>query len=308
MASDRFEETPEMSLEAEMLLDAKLIMRDGLCCVRPTAQIDDKGYVPAWRDNLLDGVDPSLIEADFGSAAGGELNDKFRAAHSSAALVVNVFGRFRDGQKPFTIPGLGQLYLERFERTFPTGLRRIPPHLDAVGRGAVGLVAIESKCIEYFTPKQGVFADAYLTLDRCRETPWFAEMMRLRSAPHSYQILNAVQLIKHAFGLINAQDAPATLLYLYWEPADAANHRMLEEHRAEIDQFARNVSCGGGPSFMALSYPELWECWRQSGDPVLVAHAQQLSLRYDGKLDSYEGYSRVNGRKTDAGFFGDDLD
>ena len=297
-----------MSLEAEMLLDAKLIMSDGLSRVRPAAQIDDNGYVSAWRENLLDGIDPALIAADFGSAAGGELKDKFRAAHSSAALVVNVFGRFRDRQRPFTVPGLGELYLERFERTFPTGLGRIPPHLDAAARGAAGLVAIESKCIEYFTPKQGVFADAYLTLDHCRDTPWFAEMTRLRSSTDSYRILNAVQLIKHAFGLINAQDTPATLLYLYWEPSDATYHRIFQEHRAEIDQFARNVSCGGGPSFMALSYPELWECWRQSGDPVLVAHAEQLSLRYDGRLGSYEGYSRVDGRKTDAGFFGDDFD
>ena len=150
-----------MSLRSEMMLDAKLIMRDGLLRINPFASIDDRGYVDTWQANLLPELDPILIEPDFRSGKGSELDRKFCAAHSSAALVANVFGPFRDGATSLLIPGIGKTYLERFERTFPTGvIGRTPPHLDASGRGPLGVVAIESKCLEYFTNKVAEFAPA----------------------------------------------------------------------------------------------------------------------------------------------------
>ena len=292
-----------MSLRSESILDAKLIMRDGLLRTNPKAVMDERGYVSSWRFNLLPGVDPSLIEPDLRHGRGSELDLKFRAAHSSAALAVNVFGPFRDGATPFPLPGVGEVNLEQFERTYPTGVPgRIPPHLDASARGTRGVVAIESKCLEYFTPKAAVFSPEYQLLEKFRETPWFAEMGRLRDSPHDYRALDAAQLVKHAFGLMNSEGRGATLVYLFWEPDDAESHKLFALHREEVASFEVRTRNGGLP-FIALSYAELWKAWDCSGSDRLREHAARLRLRYGGRLGSYEGYTRANGRKTDRGFF-----
>lgn len=296
-----------MSLRSEMIIDAKLIMRDGLARTSPHAEIDSKGYVRPWEANLLSDVNVSLIEDDLRAGKGSELDWKFGAAHSSAALAVNVFAPFRKGDKTFTLPGLGSLTLDQFERKFSTDLtNRIPPHLDAVAVAKDRLVAIESKCLEYFTPKAAEFSVDYRTLAKCRATPWYDEMERLRSSPLDYQCLDAAQLIKHAFGLINSAPDAATLLYLFWEPEDASYHAMFAEHRQDIAQFSSRVT-GGGPEFRAMSYLELWASWRDSPQQFLRVHAERLFERYGGRLGSYEGYSRIKGRKTDVGFFDDDI-
>ena len=193
-----------MSLRSEMIIDAKLVMRDGLARINAAVEIDARGCVTDWHSNLLPGIDPGLIEGDFRAGKGSELDNKFQAAHSSAALAVNVFGPFRDGRDPFPVPGLGDLKLEKFERTFTTGLvGRIPPHLDVSAIGPRGVVAIESKCLEYFTPKAASFAPAYQTLDNCRDKKWFAEVERLRERKKEYEALEDEKIIKKEGGVIN---------------------------------------------------------------------------------------------------------
>ena len=279
-------------------------MRDGLLRTNPSAIIDDFGYVDTWQINLLSELNASLLEPDFRRGKGSELDRKFCAAHSSAALVANVFGPFRDGATSFLIPGVGETHLDQFECKYPTGVvGRTPPHLDASGRGPRGVVAIESKCIEYFTGKAADFAPAYQSLEHLRANPWFMEMERLRETPRDYRYLDAAQLVKHAFGLLNSGGQSATLLYLFWEPDDAERHALFAEHRREIASLEARIR-DGGLSLVSLSYPELWDAWGCSGSARLQKHAERLRLRYGGSLGSYEGYTRVDGRKTDGGFFG----
>ena len=296
-----------MSLRSEMILDAKLIMRDGLLRENPTTAMDDRGYVEDWRSNLLSGIDARKIAADLGAGKGGELASKFRAAHSSAALAVNAFGPFRDGEMVVPMPYVGNVKIEQFECTFPTGVAGgTPPHLDVAARGENGVVAIESKCLEYLTPKAAEFSSAYQKLTRLSSTGWFKEMERLRDDPRSYEALDAAQLVKHAFGLMNSAGEGATLVYLFWEPFDANGHYFFRRHRDEIAWFSERVH-GDELRFVSLSYLDLWKAWENSGEDNLVKHADRLRSRYGGSLGSYEGYTRVNGRKTDAGFF-DDID
>ncbi len=296
-----------MSLRSEMILDAKLIMRDGLIRTQPDVEINKSGYVEDWRLNLLSGIDPKAIEADLGAGRGGELSRKFCAAHSSAALAVNAFGPFRDGKFAVPVPSVGDVRIEQFERTFSAGVAgRMPPHLDVAARGESGVVAIESKCLEYLTSKAAVFSPAYQKLKHLSFTGWFKEMERLRDDPRSYEALDAAQLVKHAFGLMNSAGQGATLVYLFWEPVDADGHDLFRRHREEIARFTERTR-SNELRFVSLSYPELWEAWRSSGMHDLAKHADRLFCRYGGWLGSYEGYTRVDGRKTDAGFF-DDID
>ena len=294
-----------MSLRSEMVLDAKMIMRDGLLRTDPSAVIDERGYVDDWRSNLLAGVDPDPIETDLSAGKGGELKGKFRAAHSSAALAVNVFGPFRDGKAAIPIPGVGDVKIEQFERTFPTGVAgRTPPHLDIAARGEHGVVAIESKCLEFLTPKAARFSPAYEELIQFVDTPWFSEMQRLNADPLSYSALDAAQLIKHAFGLMNSAGQGATLVYLFWEPDDSERHEIFRRHREEIARFEEQTR-SEDLRFISFSYPELWGTWKISQRKGLIEHTDRLRRRYSGRLGSYEGYSRVNGRKTDENFFED---
>ena len=295
-----------MDGRSERSLDAKLIMNDGLMRTSPSCELDKNGYAPEWQQNLLPGIDPDRIKADLAGKKGSELDKKFKAAHSSSALAVNSFAFFAGTGRTLPIPGFDELQFDGFEVLFPTGLNRTPPHLDAAAHNDAQLVAIESKCLEYFKPKVAEFADDYFNkiVDERRDGPWFAEMLRLREQPRAYQYLDAAQLIKHGFGVAWTAKLPATLLYVYWEPDDARRHNMFAEHRAEIAAFSQRVA-GGRPSFASISYPELWSHWAATGDEVLREHVGVLRARYGGELGSYEGYSRVDGRKTDEGFWGD---
>ena len=285
-------------------------LKEGLRHARPEVQLNEQGYVTSSEDNLLGGLSLNDFERDLNAGAGKELMGKFRAAHSSAALAVNCFAPLRSAGLQFSIGRLDGLQVEGFERRFPTGLSRAqPPHLDVVTSGPDGLVAIESKCIEYLTPKRPKFSARYETgiTDERAAGPWYAEMMRLRSEKKpSYRWLDAAQLIKHAFGLAKV-DATSTLLYLYWEPMDAGISPIFEKHRSEIAALSDRVT-GSSPRFEAMSYLELWEQWANVDDENLRSHAASLRARYEVPAWAWEGVEWKDGRLRSASWLDELLD
>jgi hypothetical protein len=107
-------------------------------------------------------------------------------------------------------------------------------------------------------------------------------MMRLTEDQTRYAWLDAAQLIKHALGLARAfQDRRTILLYLFWEPTNASNFSIFDQHRREVSAFSGRV-LGGFPEFRAMSYRELCNDW-ESGQPPdwLRAHLQTLRSRYE---------------------------
>lgn len=273
-------------------------MIEALRRARPGIALDGNGYVLDPQDNLLDGLSLEDIRQAFDAGAGQELGTirdgqylpgKFCAAYSSSALAANHFAPFSTRRLP--ILGSGRsLHLEGFELAFPTGLRGIPPHLDAVLNSAGGRFAIESKCLEYLRFKSANslqksadrLKEKYLTgiTGNRRSGPWFAELEKLAYEPSRYQILDATQLIKHALGLLKApNEQPTTLLYLFWEPSDANDAPIFASHRSEIAAFAERIG-SDNLRFAAMSYPEVWKQWRASGDPFLAAHVTALRGRY----------------------------
>jgi hypothetical protein len=245
---------------------------------------DAKGYVSELALNLIEGVRLIDFEADLRQGDGNELEEKFRAAHSSCALVVNTFGPFKSDPAALALPGGRGFTSLHFERKCPHGLiGRRPPNLDAVADGPSGVVAIESKCLEPLTPHVAKFAAAYetgITDERCK-TAWFEMMQQLVIDPSTYRWLDAGQLVKHAFGVAATfTDRPATLLYLYWEPSNPEVYPIFAEHRAEVRRFGSSVG-GSKPEFVAMSYPELWRSWDSSSKPEwLPAHVGRLRARY----------------------------
>ena len=262
---------------------AKNALKDALAYFDPTLKIDSKGYVKCFRDNLVPSVCTEDFEEELGKGDGNELGSKFRATHSSSALVVNSFGPFKRWIADLKILDTESFHSLHFERKCPTGLRGNAPNLDVFLEGKSEIIGIESKLTEYLTSKSAKFSPAYEHIDddRCK-TAWFTEMLRLMKEPESYVWLDAAQLIKHAFGLTNPQTfcgKSATLLYLYWEPLNTARYSEFSEHRREIEKFAKRV-CGSSPSFRAMSYHELWSSWGQTAPDWLMKHLDNLKSRY----------------------------
>lgn len=250
--------------------------------------LDGKGYVSDFRDVLLPMVSANDFEADLGAGSGNELQTKFRAVHSSSALAVNAFAPFRQRIGELALPDHSAFQALAFEQKCPTGLRRgTPPNLDVLLSGVSGVVGIESKLTEYLATHHARFSSAYEEeiRDARREQGYFREMLRLLDEPDSYRWLDAAQLIKHAFGLAGTfGQRPATLLYLFWEPANPSASPVFAEHRREIAAFAERVA-GSMPVFKTLSYPELWSYWRDAGQQDWLArHVEEFRARYDVTL------------------------
>jgi hypothetical protein len=256
----------------------------GLHRSAPGTELNEKGYVTNASQNLIEGVRLADFEADLRQGDGNEMEGKFRAAHSSSALAVNNFARFKANAAALRLPGGSGFTELSFERKCPHGLLgRRSPNLDVVAIGPNDLIAIESKCLEPLTAHKAKFAPAYEAeiRDERRETAWFHQMQLIVSEPNSYRWLDVAQLVKHAFGLAYTfKNMPVTLLYLYWEPSNPGIYSIFAEHRDEISRFAASIK-GAGPNFIALSYPELWKLWdSESGPEWLPVHVSRLRARY----------------------------
>jgi len=270
--------------DANALAACRSALLRGFARSAPGVVLDKNGYVSKAVQNVIEGVRLADFESDLRQGDGNELEGKFRAAHSSSALAVNTFAPFKGRLSDLDLPGGSGFASLCFERKCPHGLAgRKPPNLDAVAESPNSVVAIESKCLEPLSSHAAKFAPAYNAeiIDARRGTAWFREMLRLIEEPRAYRWLDAAQLIKHAFGLANTfVNRPITLLYLFWEPSNPEAHPAFAEHRDEVRRFAASVH-GGGPEFVAMSYPELWGAWSVGTPPeLLLAHIARLKARY----------------------------
>ena len=258
-------------------------LREAFIRQRPEIRVDANGYTDDFRDTLLTRVSSEDFETDLSAGDGNELQTKFRAIHSSSGLAVNCFAPFRRQIAALSLkPGKAFDALQ-FERKCPTGLRGgRSPNLDVLLSGPAGIVGIESKLSEYLSRHSAKFSPAYeqQICDDRRDSGYFREMVRLKAEPDSYVLLDAAQLIKHAFGLAHTfKGKPTSLLYLYWEPANPEDNPAFAAHRAEIAEFAERVA-GATPSFSAMRYPEFWSELESAGPAWVQAHLAELRQRY----------------------------
>lgn len=250
------------------------------------APSDARGYVARPEDNLVPGVRLEQFREDLEKGAGHELQGKFRAVHSSSALAVNTFAPFKDRPADLVLLGRRGFDSVVFEKQLPTGLHGTPPTLDVFLRRGDEAIAIESKFLEYFSPKEAKFSSSYRrSALPWAEEAWWAVLEDARAAGR--RNLDLAQLVKHYLGLRRLLEegdesgwkpARATLLYLYWEPAHAEDVEACVRHRAEIEDLAARVA-ESRIDFRAMSYPDLWHQW--AGDPSAAEHARNLLGRYE---------------------------
>ena len=247
--------------------------------------------------DFLPDLPQDRILAALARSPGNELRSgKFDSAESSAALVANGFGWFLDRPTALPpLPGVPAGVVEsvdlEVEMRFPwSGGRH--PWLDVGIVTHTTLVGIESKRYEPFRPaKQTGFSDVY---DR---PVWGPNMARytalaqdLIAGTAEFRALDAVQLVKHAYGLrTRAQKRAlgAVLVYLYAEPALWSSGKPVDgarkaQHRDEIARFAARVA-GDDVVFVALRWGDLLRQWEQAADQKghgLAAHVAAMRARF----------------------------
>lgn len=269
-----------MTLQSHLVetIKQKLRSSSGLSC-------DLQGYVSKPEENLLPGVCLDHFKEDLSNGGGRELERKFLAVHSSSALAVNSFCPFKDHPEALTVLGRKGFTHLSFEKQLPTGLRGTPPNLDVFLTGNPHTVAIESKFLEYLTPKMAEFSDSYAR-DRFpyAEISWWGVLEESERGGVKY--LDVAQLVKHYLGLKTMLEqskqtatlAPSVcLLYLFWEPVNWMDIAECRTHREEIVEFSKKVS-GSEVAFLSLSYLDLWQEWEAI--PAFAEHVKRLQARY----------------------------
>ncbi len=242
--------------------------------------------------DFLPDLPEEKILACLSRSPGNELRSgKFDSPESSAALVANAFGWFLE--RPALLPPLpgvpaGQpldVELEA-EMRFPwSGGRH--PWLDVGIETATTLIGVESKRYEPFRPgKQSGFSEVY---DR---PVWGEKMSRytalrddLVAGRMGYDTLDAVQLIKHAYGLYTQgqkRARGAVLVYLYAEPpvwasGKAVSAERIALHRQELADFADRVT-GDNVTFVPLHWVDLLGQWQKQ--PALADHVAAVKERF----------------------------
>lgn len=242
--------------------------------------------------DFLPGIPAAAVLAALARSPGNEVaSGKFASPESSAALAVNAFGWFLD--RPTSLPPLPGVPMGQPQSVEIEAELRFPwkggrhPWLDAVFTTSTTLAGVESKRYEPFRPgKAATFSEAYDSRDWGEGMARFTAMRRaLAEGGQSYRCLDAVQLVKHAYGL--RTQAPkrgrgAVLVYLHAAPAAWASGKpippeAIARHEAEIADFARAVR-GDAVTFVALRWADLLADWAKR--PALAAHSAAISARF----------------------------
>lgn len=254
------------------------------------------GYSVTFRQNVVAAIPDEAVEEianDLAKGDGAELSRdqqgraKACAAYSSSALAANSFGGWCGKNlaalRLLSRDGFTNL---AFEGKFPTGLPGKGPNLDVVLEQGRTLIAVESKCLEYLTPKRPAFEDSYTRRFHDLASPaWLRCFEEVSRRTQVTSPLDTAQLLRHYLGLKNACAATsgkydsATLLYLFWEPLNASDYPEFGAHREAIEEFAAGLE-DPHITFVSLSYPDLWAAWRTDGAPWLAELLSQIAQRY----------------------------
>jgi len=260
---------------------------------KPKAKIDNLGYAN-FDDSLVAGVNPDKVRRVFATADSkgpGSRQPRLYAAQSPIMMLVNTLAPWLDDLGALIIRGQRGFRDMRFEIRMPPvegeGWLWMPGLLISPGR----IVGIESESTDYLSGHRVSFTEQMESFwDGHAENGWRREMVALQRGDRGYSHLDATRLIKQYMGLKLMLDAlaaddtpplPATLLYLYWEPLNAARYEEFDEHHREIEQFQAAVS-GADIDFVPMSYLDLWASWSrdEKAPRWLAMHIARLHQRY----------------------------
>ncbi|MCD4742898.1 MAG: hypothetical protein K8R67_10535 [Desulfobacteraceae bacterium] len=250
-------------------------------------------YLNSPLENCLPLIQNSWekIKNDISQGSGNELQSgKFNSIGSSSALGVNAFGVFYENRF-MKWPALQSQKFDNpiFERRLSNGLIGTNPNLDVVFENDNSVLAIECKFLETLVGKKPKFSDQYLNIkDDRRDSKWFQMMVEIINGNIKFKYLDAVQLIKHYFGLAHEYSNSKKSLnigYGFWEPDKNGKFsesiiKLYADHRKECGKFSELV-CKDEIGFSFFSYFELIKYWRECGlENELFEHFELFEKKY----------------------------
>lgn len=269
------------------------LFAEALTGTRADAKIDDLGYA-GFEDSLVEGIDADEVRRAFATAdsRGPEgRQPRLYAAQSPIMILVNTMAPWLHDKAALAIDGHRGFRDIRFEIRMPPvegeGWLWMPGLLVSPGR----IVGIESETTDYLSGHRVSFTESMEAFWETREeNGWRREMLALQRGDYGYSRLDAARLIKQYMGLRLMLEAvaadgtapmPASLVYLYWEPLNAARYGEFNGHHKEIERF-QLVVAGADIDFVSMSYLDLWASWsRDEAAPSWLAmHIARLHQRY----------------------------
>lgn len=203
--------------------------------------------------------------------------------HSSMALVINSFFPWQKNVNRLPLGGQHGFDAIQFNVRCPTGLRGTPPHLDLMALRDDHVVGVTVRAVEYLKRKKSTISRTYdQTLAETRGLlPWSQHLEAWRAGKLAYAHVDLAALAKYATALGRTfPDRRSTLVYLYWEPLDAAAYDEFRHHRHELEALAAAVE-GARVRVAAQSFEALWQDWLDHGGPDwLDSHVGRLRNRY----------------------------
>lgn len=258
----------------------------------------DGDYIKSMnpQDNLLRTINNwSDIEKDFRGSQGGELKKdkdgrkKFCSVRSSSALCVNNFAPFKESRQEihFIYNGNSNFDKAKFEMPLSTGIST--PNLDFYLENINIIIGFESKFTEHFE-KNIAHTKANLCKYFMREELYYLPRLFDGLILHyinctDKMYLDVAQLIKHLIGLINnKKNRKAILVYIYWEPINWKEISIFEQHRKELDDFAKRIEKFEDViTFKSLSYSDFWKEYENC--ELLKEHIKLMRGRYNFAID-----------------------
>ena len=203
--------------------------------------------------------------------------------HSSMALVINSFFPWLKDADQLPLGDKVGFSAIQFDVRCPTGLRGTPPHLDLMALRDDHVVGATVRAIEYLKRKKSTISESYdrTLTDISGIGPWHAHLENWRAGRTIYHHVDLAALVKYATALGRTfPDRPSTLVYLYWEPLDAASYDEFRHHRDELATLTAAVD-GARVNIATQSFDALWQSWLDRKAPEwLPAHVERLRSRY----------------------------
>jgi len=258
-------------------------------------------YCGNLANNVLKDIDKELFFRDLSKGDGGELNNspgsapKFSSISSSSALTVNSFALWKRHISQLDIKTEKQRFSGfksmEFEHIAQNGIARtrVYPNLDVWLEYEGGVLAVECKFCEFLSGNsiKDTFSKQYDDLvisKNLRSSSWVQAMKYVMDSQGKckFKYFNAVQIIKHYFGLIHSTEVEKHLLYLYWHPDndDWEKLQPYKQHNDELREFASLVEDSNDVHFHHLGFNELWNQWSDYSDPNIQKHVSLLREKY----------------------------
>lgn len=293
---------PERTINRKMV-EAALILKqiNGEMIQTVPANVDLKHvYCCNFSKSVIKGIDIDMFCCDLIKGDGGELSNssgsapKFNSIISSSSMAVSTFAPWKIRLNEFTIDlgeqrlsGFGKLEFEHIAKTaIPKAKKH--PNLDVWLESDDAILAIECKFCEYLTEKteKASLDDAYKWLaDKMdRTNPWVRaiDLVINSNGKCKYRYFEAVQIIRHYFGVLNSGYKEKHLLYLYWHPENEEwmDIHPFNTHMNELIEFSSLVSQAIDVHFHYMSINELWDRWARMDIPDVKKHVTALKDKY----------------------------